>query len=60
VDWAVAIEGRTDPESVLLLFAERSEAVEVAQEMERHKRWSVCVRPFRPAQGPVRDSRLTR
>jgi hypothetical protein len=46
MDWAVAIEGRNDPQSVLLLFAERSEAVAVAQEMHRRNRLSICVRPF--------------
>jgi hypothetical protein len=49
MDWAVAIEGRTGPESVLMLFTDRSEAEAVATEMRRSNRPAVCVRPFHRA-----------
>jgi hypothetical protein len=46
VDWAIAIVGRNDPGSVLMLFAERSEAEAIASQMRGHGRRAICVRPF--------------
>jgi hypothetical protein len=59
MDWAIAIEGQTGPESVLMLFAERSEAEAVASEMRRGNRPSICVRPWNPARSESLPARPT-
>lgn len=45
MDWAISVVGSEGPASVLLLFAERWEAEEVAAEISRRGRIRVCVRP---------------
>jgi hypothetical protein len=45
VEWAVVLEGRQAPESILLVLAERQEAEAIAAEV-RKKGHRVVVRPY--------------
>jgi hypothetical protein len=45
MEWAVVLEGRSAPESVLVVLAERQEAESIAVEM-RKKGHPVTVRPY--------------
>jgi hypothetical protein len=45
MDWAVALEGRSDPEGILLLLADRSEAENLAKEI-RVRGTPVVVVPY--------------
>jgi hypothetical protein len=45
VEWAVVLEGRSAPEGILLVLAERQEAETIASEV-RKKGHRVVVRPY--------------
>ena len=50
--WAVAMEGRVDPASIVLLLDEREEAESIAQEI-RSRGTRVVVRPYPPRNAPA-------
>jgi hypothetical protein len=55
MEWAVVLEGRPEPEGILLVLPERPEAESIASEI-RKKGHAVVVRPYRDT-GTRRDSK---